>query len=203
MSDYSIKINALREDENFENKFGTNDGVYVAEVVEGGAADAAGLKEGDVVIALGDKKITKMSELQEATTKYSPGESTTVKFMRDGKVKSEKIIFKNANGNTNVVKTQKLDALGAEFKELTESQKKTYNLSYGVQVTKLSSGLLSDAGVPQNFIILKANNQKVSKVADLEKIFKSAQTSEEQTLWIYGKTPAGQQRSFAILLSEE
>jgi len=197
-------VNAQKEkDENFENKFGTNDGVYVAEVVEGGAADAAGLKEGDVVIALGDKKITKMSELQEATTKYSPGESTTVKFMRDGKVKSEKIIFKNANGNTNVVKTQKLDALGAEFKELTESQKKTYNLSYGVQVTKLSSGLLSDAGVPQNFIILKANNQKVSKVADLEKIFKSAQTSEEQTLWIYGKTPAGQQRSFAILLSEE
>jgi hypothetical protein len=40
-------------------------------------------------------------------------------------------------------------------------------------------------------------------VADLEKAFKNAQTSEEQTLWIYGKTPAGQARSFAVQLDEE
>ncbi len=197
-------VNSQKDkDENFENKFGTNEGVYVAEVVDGGAAEAAGLKEGDVVVALGDKKISKMSELQEATLKFSPGESTTVKYMRDGKEKSAKIVFKNANGNTRVLATQKLDVLGAEFKELTDSQKKNYNLNYGVQVTKVGSGLLSDAGVPQNFIILKANNQKVSSVADLEKIFKQAQSSEEQTLWIYGKTPAGQQRSFAVLLSDD
>jgi len=197
-------VNSQKEkDEKFENNFGTNDGVYVAEVVENGAAEAAGLKEGDVIIALGDKKITKMSELQEATTKFSPGESSTVKFMRDGKEKSAKIVFKNANGNTKVVTAQKLDALGAEFKELTDSQKQSYNLSYGVQITSLDDGLLKDAGVPEKFIILKANNQKVTSVSDLEKIFKSAQTSEEQTLWIYGKTPAGQQRSFAVLLANE
>ncbi len=197
-------VNAQRDrDENYENKFGTNDGVYVAEVMDGGAAASAGLKEGDVIIALGDKKITKMSELQEATTRFSPGESTTVKYMRDGKIQTAKITFKNADGNTNVVKTRKLDELGAEFKELTDSQKQTYQLSYGVQVTKLTSGLLRDAGVPEKFIILKVNNQKVTSVSDLEKLFRKAQTSEEQTLWIYGKTPAGQQRSFAVLLSDE
>ena len=62
---------------------------------------------------------------------------------------------------------------------------------------------LKDAGVPEKFIILKINNQSVRTVADVEKLFKSAQNSEEQTLWIYGKTPAGQQRSFAVLLSDE
>ena len=102
-----------------------------------------------------------------------------------------------------MVTPQKIDVLGAEFKELTEAQKKDYNLSYGVQVNKLNSGRLKDAGVPEKFIILKINNQSVRTVADVEKLFKSAQNSEEQTLWIYGKTPAGQQRSFAVLLSDE
>ena len=191
------------KDEKFDKEFGTNDGVYVAEVLEDGAAAAAGLKEGDVITALGDKKITKMSELQEATTKYSPGETATVTFLRDKKEKTAKITFRNAKGTTKVVTPQKIDVLGAEFKELTEAQKKDYNLSYGVQVNKLNSGRLKDAGVPEKFIILKINNQSVRTVADVEKLFKSAQNSEEQTLWIYGKTPAGQQRSFAVLLSDE
>ena len=192
-----------QKDEKFNKDFGTNEGVYVAEVLEGGAAEAAGLREGDVITALGDKKVTKMSELQEATTKYSPGENTTITFIRDKKEKTAKITFRNEKGNTNVVKTQSLDVLGAEFKELTDAQKKDLNLSYGVQVAKLKDGVLKDAGVPEKFIILKCNNQVVKSVADIEKVFKSAQTSEEQTLWIYGKTPAGQPRSFAVQFGDE
>mgnify|MGYP002854782751 FL=1 len=192
-----------QKDEKFSKDFGTNDGVYVAEVIEDGAAAAAGLKEGDVITALGDRKVTKMSELQEATTKYSPGDKTTVTYIRDKKEKTATITLRNAKGNTNVVKTQNINVLGAEFKELTESQKNDLNLSYGVQVTKLNDGKLKEAGIPEKFIILKCNNQNIKSVADLEKIFKNAQTSEEQTLWIYGKTPAGQQRSFAVILADE
>ena len=191
------------EDEKFNADFGTNDGVYVAEVIEDGAAAAAGLKEGDVIVSLDGKKITKMSELQEATTKYSPGDKAVVGFIRDKKQKTTTITFRNAKGNTNVVKSQKLDVLGAEFKELTDSQKKTLNMTYGVQVTKLSNGPLKDAGIPQDFIILKVNNQNIKTVNDLESVFKSAQSSTEQTLWIWGKTPAGNARSFAVYLGEE
>ena len=191
------------EDEKFNADFGTNDGVYVAEVIEDGAAAAAGLKEGDVIVSLDGKKITKMSELQEATTKYSPGDKAVVGFIRDKKQKTTTITFRNAKGNTNMVKSQKLDVLGAEFKELTDSQKKTLNMTYGVQVTKLSNGPLKDAGIPQDFIILKVNNQNIKTVNDLESVFKSAQSSTEQTLWIWGKTPAGNARSFAVYLGEE
>jgi Do/DeqQ family serine protease len=191
------------EDEKFVADFGTNDGVYVAEVMEDGGAAEAGLKEGDVIISMDGKKITKMSELQEATTKYSPGDKAIVGFIRDKKQKTATITFRNSRGTTKVVTSQKMDVLGAEFKELSDSQKKTLNLSYGVQVTKLGDGRLQQAGVPQNFIILKVNNQNIKTVSDLESAFKSAQSSPEQTLWMWGKTPAGNPRSFAIYLGDE
>ena len=190
------------ENEKFTADFGTNDGVYVAEVLEDGAAAKAGLKEGDVIVSVGDKKVTKMSELQEATTKYRPGDTATIGYIRDKKEKTTTITFRNAKGSTNVIKTQKVDVLGAEFKELTDSQKKTLNLSYGVQVTNLKAGYLKDAGVPEGFIILKANNQNIKSVSDIESVFKSAQASDEQTLWIWGKTPAGKAMSFAVQLEE-
>ena len=192
-----------KKDEKFEKDFGTNDGVYVAEVVEDGAAAAAGIKEGDVIVSLDGKKITKMSELQEATTKYSPGDKAVVGYMRDKKLKTSTITFRNAKGNTNVVKAEKIDVLGAEFKELTDSQKKDLNMTYGVQISKLNNGKLKEAGVPENFIILKVNNQNIKTVKDLESVFKSAQSSTEQTLWIWGKTPAGNARSFAVYLGDE
>ena len=190
------------DDEKFSADFGTVDGVYVAEVTDDGAAADAGIKSGDVIVSVDGKKITKMSELQEATTKYHPGDKAQISYIRDKKEKTTTITFRNAKGSTNVIKTQKMDALGAEFKELTENQQKTLNLSYGVQVTKLKSGYLKDAGVPEGFIILKANNQNIKTVSDMESAFKSAQASDEQTLWIWGKTPAGRAMSFAVFLGE-
>lgn len=190
------------KDDKFDTDFGTNDGVYVAEVTKGGAADEAGLKEGDIIIGLGDKSVKKMSELQEATTQYVPGNKTTVKFIRDKKQKTATVTFRNAKGNTAVVKAQKMDVLGADFKELTDSQKRTFNMSYGVQVAKLKNGLLKDAGMPDHFIILRINNQNIKTVGDIEACFRTAQASDEQTMWIWGKTPAGKQMSFAISLAE-
>ena len=54
--------------------------------------------------------------------------------------------------------------LGAAFKELPDDLKKQLNLGYGRQVTGVSSGKMSDAGVRKGFIILKANDQPMRNV---------------------------------------
>ena len=192
-----------RKDEKFTADFGTNDGVYVAEVLEDGAAAEAGLKEGDVIIAVDGRKVTKMSELQEATTRYRPGDKALIRYIRDKKEKTTTITFRNEKGNTNVVKAQNMDILGAEFTPLTDSQKKSLNLTYGIQISKLKAGRLKEAGIPEDFIILKVNNQNIKTVEDLQSVFKSANSSDEQTLWIWGKTPAGKSGSYAVPLAEE
>ena len=183
-SDLSAYVDDQKaKDEKWNKDFGTNEGVYVADVMENGAAKEAGIKEGDVIVSVNDKKISKMSELQEVITRFSPGDKVTVGILRDKKAK--------------------LSSLGAEFKELTADQKKSLNLSNGVQVTKLDSNSpLRKMGVGNDFIIMLANNVKINTVADLERIYKSACESEAKTLFIWGKYPSGRTGSYAIELEQ-
>lgn len=190
------------KDEKFKADFGTIDGVYIAEVTEDGAAKQAGMKEGDVIVSVDGKKVTKMSELQEATTNYSPGDKAQIGIIRDKKPTTVTITFRNAKGTTAVVKTSTIDTLGAEFKELTDNQKKSLNLTNGVQISSIKDGKLAEAGIQKDFIIRKVNGQTIKSIKDLEQVFKTAQNSEDQTLWIWGQTPAGKQMSYAVQLGE-
>ncbi|MFE6893696.1 S1C family serine protease [Streptomyces sp. NPDC057694] len=63
-------------------------GVSVVSVTDGGPADKAGLRAGDVITALGDEKITTMTSLQEALADEKPGDKVKVTFTRDGTEKS-------------------------------------------------------------------------------------------------------------------
>lgn len=201
-SDLSAYIDDQKsKDEKFDKDFGTNEGVYVAEVIENGAAKEAGIKEGDIIVSVNDKKITKMSELQEMITRFSPGDKVNVGILRNKRSITLNATLKNGEGNTNVIKAQNLTTLGAEFKEITNDQKKTLNISNGVQITKLNSDSpLRKMGISKDFIILLANNVKISTVADLERVYKSANTSETKTLFIWGKYPSGRTGSYAIEL---
>jgi S1-C subfamily serine protease len=55
------------------------------------AAQAAGLKEGDRIVKLGDKKVKTQEELR-AAIQASPKE-TTVTYVRDGKEHTVKVTF--------------------------------------------------------------------------------------------------------------
>ncbi|MEU9730027.1 trypsin-like peptidase domain-containing protein [Streptomyces sp. NPDC048002] len=59
-------------------------GAAVVEVKDGGAADEAGLRPGDVITGLGDTDITTVTSLAEALAAREPGERTTVTYTRDG-----------------------------------------------------------------------------------------------------------------------
>lgn len=50
-------------------------GVYVTGVVEGGAAEKAGIQEGDVIVKLDGSSVASMAELKEALSYYKAGET--------------------------------------------------------------------------------------------------------------------------------
>jgi serine protease Do len=69
-------------------------GVQIAKVAEGirlsrvtrrSSADDAGLKAGDVVVAIDGKKMVEDSEFRAAIVEHKPGEKMTLQVLRDGK----------------------------------------------------------------------------------------------------------------------
>ncbi|MBR5804084.1 MAG: Do family serine endopeptidase [Bacteroidaceae bacterium] len=184
-------------------ELGVIEGVWVGQVVEGSSAAAADIQADDVIIGIDNKNIKTMAELQEELAKHRPGDKVKVKIIRDKKEKTLNVELKNAQGNTNVVKNVDMDILGAAFKELPDELKRQLNLGYGLQVTGLTDGKMKDAGIRKGVILLKANNQPLRQVSDLEEVLKVASQSPEQVLFITAITPAGRRVNFAVDLSQE
>lgn len=202
MSDQPIdKSGATLSDKRKE--FSVVDGVWVREIVDGGSAAGSDIKVDDVIIGIDGKKVQNFADLQEAIAQHRPGDKVTVKVMRDKKEKNINITLKNEQGTTKIVKDAGMEILGAAFKELPDDLKKQLNLGYGLQVTGVTSGKMADAGVRKGFIILKANDQPMRKVSDLEEVMKAAVKSPNQVLFLTGVFPSGKRGYYAVDLTQE
>ena len=60
-------------------------GILVSEVVDDGPAEQAGLEDGDVILELDGKKITKYKDLTKAIRAHEPGDEGEVVVLREGK----------------------------------------------------------------------------------------------------------------------
>lgn len=189
------------KDKGNEVDLGTNEGVYVQEVNEDGAGAAAGLQKGDVITAVDGKKITKMSELQEAVNAKRPGDKMSITYLHKKHKTTNTVTLKNQQGNTDVVKPADLDILGGNFREITSEQKKQLDINYGVEVLKVNNGALKKAGIARGFIIQKINNESVHNLDELQKIVKSASTNDP-VLYIEGIYPTGKKAYFAVPLKD-
>jgi S1-C subfamily serine protease len=64
---------------------GTTDGAQVQNVQQGGAAEAAGIIEGDVITRVGDRSIAGADELVVAVRERNPGDTVEVQLIREGR----------------------------------------------------------------------------------------------------------------------
>ncbi len=60
-------------------------GVYISEVNPNGSAANAGLRRGDIIIGINNKKVVSVPELQEQVARYRPGEAIDLRFYRNGR----------------------------------------------------------------------------------------------------------------------
>ncbi|MBR6649711.1 MAG: Do family serine endopeptidase [Bacteroidaceae bacterium] len=198
-----IKGGTVTDELNKEKELGVVDGVYVSEVIPEGAAQAAGIEVGDVIVGLDGKRIKSMAQMQELLAAYLPGDVIKLKLIRNKKEKEIKVELKNIQGNTNVVKNVDLDILGVEFKELSDKDKKQYNVSYGLKVIAVEKGLFADAGIDKGFVVVKVNGINMRNIEDMHKAVKDANSSSEPVLFISGVTASGRKAYFSIDLASK
>ena len=198
-SDVSTYVDAEKEKGN-EVDLGTMEGIYIAEVVEDGAAADGGLQKGDVIIKIDDQKVKQFGELQGIMAQKRPGDKVKITYLRNKKEKTTTLTLKNEQGNTKVVKNADVDVLGIDVRPVTDSQKKQLEISYGLEVLKVSGGKMKEAGVPKGFIIQVVNDQPMRSFDDLQQAVKDA---KDQMLVIKGIFPTGKRGGFVVYLQNE
>ena len=201
-SDVDSYIEAQKQDGKDAPDLGTLTGIYVAKTSEDGAAAKAGIKEGDVILAVDGKSVNKFGELQEVLASHKPGDKVKVTIMRDKKKQDITVTLRNEQGGTDILEQVSTDDLGVALKPLTDEEKRQFGIDYGLKVTALRSGKMKDAGVQKGFIILVVNDQKMNTQADFDNIVQETNNSSERVLWIRALTPAGRRASFAIDLEQ-
>lgn len=146
-------------------------GVYVGAVIENGAAENAGIKEGDVILSVNGKIINSNSELLENIGQYRPSEKVLLSIERNGKPMDISVILQNQFGKTELVKKDEkpvYNLLGATFESLSNEKLQELNLNNGVMITKLNNSILKNVGIREGFIITSVDKKPVKSINELK-----------------------------------
>ena len=182
----------LAEKEGLENI----EGVYVAEVTEGGAAKLAGMKSGDVITAINGKKVNSTTQLKESVGQYRPGDKIDVEVNRNGHHNHHELTLLNEAGNVDVVK--KGDSFynsefGLMLQPINQNDMSRLNISSGLKIVEIRQGRFKNSGIPVDFVITKVNGIVVNDKTELENAQKSRRTRRTTIEGVY---PNGMNATF-------
>lgn len=177
-------------------------GVYVAEVIENGAGNKAGILKGDVILKINEVEVNSSSKLQEEVGKNRPGDKITVTLRRGKNILTKEAILLSESGNTKVETVTKSDVMefqGLEITTLKPEDRESYQTRFGVKVSSVQNGVFKDAGVPKDFLITHINNEPVYSAQGAVALLKSLKGA----FTIEGKTKEGVKKVFGMKLSSE
>ncbi len=175
-------------------------GVIISEVTKDSPADKAGLKDGDVIIALNGEELDDVAALRNQIALTAPGTKVTLKLLRDGKEKT--IIVKigempgkfaaGGHGGT------KLDELGMALQDLTAelADQFGYKKGQGVLISDVEPDSPADhAGLQAGQLIEEINRIRVHNLRELKAALKKSTHPERVLLRIR----AGEYSSYVVL----
>ena len=178
-----------------ELKLSSRNGVYIVEVSKSGAADKAGIKAGDVLIAIDSTMLTNSASVQETVSRFSPGDEAVVTVIRDGKQKKLDVKFKGtAKENGTKSDDGSVAFYGSSIKAASEETLAKLGIKNGVEIVELGPGKLMEAGATEGFVIQYVNDHPVKTPEDIIEIVKKSR----RTVFIEGMTPSGRTGYFGF-----
>ena len=178
-----------------EMKLSSVNGVYIVEVSEKGAADKAGVKKGDVLVAIDSAKITDAASVQEIVSRFSPGDKAQLTIVRDGKEKVLEVTFQGSereNGTT--MDDGSVAFYGSAIRTAPKEVLRKYGLKQGVEIVEVGPGKMKEAGASDGFIILYVNDKAVKSPEDVIEIAKNS----KRAVFVEGVTASGRTGYFAF-----
>jgi serine protease Do len=171
-----------------EFKLKDGKGALVGDVTAKSPAEKAGLKEGDIITEFNGKKVTDSRHLKLEVARAKPGESVSVKVLRDGASKSLEVTVRElpgteklARGDSNKAEdTGTLNGVAVGDLDRATRQQLGINESVkGVVVTEVQpDSAAAQAGLKPGDVIQEINRKPVRTA---EEAVKMTENTEDKT----------------------
>jgi serine protease Do len=142
-------------------------GVLVSDLIPGGPAAKAGLRQGDVILRFADREVNDSGSLRNAVAEVSPGKTAGVQLLRKGKQERVTVTVGDSRSALETFAADVTKRLGVKVRAVTPQEAQKYGLeeSLGVGIASLEpEGPLAAAGLEVHDLILQIEGQKISGV---------------------------------------
>jgi Do/DeqQ family serine protease len=183
-------------------------GIYVNDVTDGGSAERAGLREGDVIVSIDERTVNASNELQSTVARRRPGDLLDVGVWRDGRVFQFEIELQGRNSpayerwfaelqqeedeavpeeepspgmrEENVFE---LGEWGVGLRNLTRGEQTAFDVRGGSYVAYVENGSPADhAGLPRDAAIVEVAGTVVESTDEAIGLLEEAAQSDEAVL---------------------
>lgn len=150
-----------------------DNGALVADVSDGGPAEKAGIKRGDVIVSFDGKKIKEMNNLPYIVASTQVGKKVKISIIRKGREESRYVKVGELQEKKAVQMTSEVRPnLGMIVEEITPELKRRFGLaeSSGVAVVQVEQGSSSaEAGLRSGDIILEVHYMPIRNIDQFTK----------------------------------
>ena len=148
-------------------------GALVADVAQGGPAEKAGLKRGDVIISFNGREIKDSSGLPAVVAGTPVGTKVKVRVIRQGREKTLTVTIGELKDMKTAAVPAKTRGLGLSVRELSPELAERLGLSesQGVIIEGIDpSGQAAESGLKAGDLILEINRERINNMDDYRRV---------------------------------
>jgi serine protease Do len=160
---------------------GVKEGILVSRIAPGSPAEKAGLKVGDIIVAIDGEKVREVRELQFRIMKTPPRTEVTLTILRGGKEQTIKAKVGEMPEEVSLGQPkEQVGELGLSLRDLSSEEVRRFGVK-GVFVDGVAPGsLVQRSGLRRGDIILAVNNEPVESLSQFNEKIEKAK-SEQRT----------------------
>ena len=147
-------------------------GALVADVVEDGPAEDAGVQVGDVIMTFAGNEVESSQDLPTLVARETIGEEVPVVVMRDGSEKTLELKIGQMEEDTAVLSDDMAEEFGLSAQNLTPEISESLGMepdTKGVIISGVEPGTSAgDAGLRRGDVVLEINRQPVEDLDDFQ-----------------------------------
>src|SRR5471032_2435420 len=157
-------------------------GALVAQIQDDGPAAKGGLQVGDVILSMNGQPIIMSADLPHLVGALKAGSKAKLEVIRDGKRQNVELTVGaipeegatlDALGNAKPGAERSSNRLGIAVAELTDEQKKSFDLKSGVVIKEVQDGPASLIGLQPGDVITHLNNHAIDSTKQFTDIAKA------------------------------